>query len=341
MIFMSRVQAGRPLPCRVPASALYPATAPRHSFALEVPHGHVLHVDDCGPADGTCAVVLHGGPGSGGSPLLRRFFDPARFRVIAIDQRGAGRSRPRGATAHNRTAELLDDLRRVRAHLGIARWLVVGGSWGATLALAHALHEPQAVAALLLRAVFLPHADGIAAFFQDSAGQAPAAWARFAAAAPAHERHDMLGFLARGLQAEATDGGALRRRLALAWWQWEHTLGGGAGAADTPGSAALAALVDRYRVQSHYLQHGCWLDRPPLLERLAALPRVPTLLLHARDDRICPPDAAQAVHARIAHSRLHWVDAGGHDPAAPAMAAAMVAALDGYARHGHFHGGAA
>lgn len=318
----------------MPARALYPATAPRHSFALEVPHGHVLQVDDCGAADGICAVVLHGGPGSGGSPLLRRFFDPARYRVIAIDQRGAGRSRPRGATTHNRTSDLLEDLRRVREHLGIVRWLVVGGSWGATLALAHALHEPQAVAALLLRAVFLPRVDAIAGFFQDSAGQAPAAWARFAAVAPVHERHDMLGFLAAGLQTGPVGGGALQRRLALAWWQWEHTLSGGADAANKPSGEALAALVDRYRVQSHYLQHGCWLDRPPLLERLAGLPRVPTLLLHARDDRICPPPAAQAVHAHIAHSRLHWVDAGGHDPGAPAMAAAMVAALDGYAHTG-------
>lgn len=320
----------------MPASALYPATAPRHSFALKVPHGHVLQVDDCGAADGICAVVLHGGPGSGGSPLLRRFFDPTRFRVIAIDQRGAGRSRPRGATAHNRTSDLLEDLRLVREHLGIVRWLVVGGSWGATLALAHALHEPQAVAALLLRAVFLPRAEAIAAFFQDSAGQAPAAWARFAAVAPAHERHDMLTFLASGLQAEPVDGGAQQRRLALAWWQWEHTLSGGAEAADTPSGEALAELVDRYRVQSHYLQHGCWLDQPPLLERLAALPRVPTLLLHAHDDRICPPAAAQAVHVHIPHSRLHWVDAGGHNPAAPAMAANMVAALDCYAHTGAF-----
>lgn len=322
----------------MPASPLYPATAPRHSFALEVGHGHVLQVDDCGAADGICAVVLHGGPGSGGSPLLRRFFDPARFRVVAVDQRGAGRSRPRGATAHNRTADLLDDLQRVREHLGIARWLVVGGSWGATLALAHALHAPQAVAGLLLRAVFVPRADAIAAFFQDSTGRAPSAWARFAALAPAHERQDMLGFLARSLHADAADGGARQRQLALAWWQWEHALGGAAGAADSPDGEALDALVDRYRVQSHYLRHACWLDRPPLLDRLAALPRVPTLLLHARDDRICPPQAAQDVHACIAHSRLHWVGAGGHDPAAPAMAAAMVAALDGYARTARFDG---
>jgi proline iminopeptidase len=339
----------------VQADLLYPAVPPRRSLMLPVSHGHVLQVQDSGNPDGMCALVLHGGPGSGLSPLLQRFFDPARFRIIGIDQRGAGRSQPRGSTAHNTTAELLEDLRRVRAHLGIARWLVVGGSWGATLALAHALDEPDAVAALLLRAVFVPSAEDIAAFFQDTAGRASAAWTRFAAVALASERDDMLGFLHRCLQADPAQGiGERRRELALAWWHWERAMTGASAAptvaepagvepavadpaaATEPAGEALAALVDRYRVQSHYLLHRCWLDAPPLLDRLHALPRVPTLLLHARDDRICPAQGAQAVHARIAHSRLQWVDGGGHDPAAPAMASAMLTALDGYARHGHF-----
>ncbi|MDH6594126.1 proline iminopeptidase [Variovorax sp. TBS-050B] len=325
----------------LPSTGLYTDPPPWRTDALAVSHGHVLHVAQSGNPAGLCAVVLHGGPGSGSSPLLRRFFDPARYRIVAIDQRGAGRSRPRGATAHNRTADLLDDLRHVRGQLGIARWLVVGGSWGATLALAHAASEPKAVAGLLLRAVFVPCADGIADFFQDRAGRAPAAWERFAASAPADQRHDMLGFLARGLGARGDGSGdaAEARRLALAWWRWERTLAGGMPAPDDnePGAEALDALVDRYRVQSHYLLQRCWLDAPPLLDRLHALPRVPTLLLHARDDRVCPPEGAQAVHGRIAHSRLQWIGEGaGHDPAHPAMARAMVAALDRFAGHGDF-----
>jgi proline iminopeptidase len=318
----------------------YPALPPRRTHAIPVPHGHVLHVEESGDPAGLCALVLHGGPGSGCSPLLRRFFDPARFRVISVDQRGAGRSRPRGATAHNRTADLLEDLRLVREQLDVPRWLVVGGSWGATLALAYAGFEPQAVAALLLRSVFLPRTEEIEAFFQDTAGRAPAAWARFAAVAPPDRRHDMLGFLAQSLRhAPSSDNTEQHRRFALAWWRWEQTLAGGADAPAAgiePELETLDALVDRYRVQSHYLVHRCWLDEPPLLDRLGALPQMPTLLLHSRDDRVCRPEGAQAVHERIAHSQLRWVDGAGHDPAHPAMAGAMVAALDSYALHGRF-----
>lgn len=343
MIFMNSVEGVGAYHGHVLPSGLYPESPPLRTHALAVSHGHVLHVEESGDPAGICALVLHGGPGSGCSPLLRRFFDPARFRVISIDQRGAGRSRPRGEIAHNRTAELLEDLRMLRERLEVPRWLVAGGSWGATLALAYAGFERQAVAALLLRSVFLPTSEEIENFFQDTPGRAPAAWARFAAVAPADQRHDMLGFLARALQQAPSAGSAqLQRQLALAWWRWERTLASGMSVAPAeidPEPEMLDALADRYRVQSHYLVHRCWLDAPPLLDRLGTLPQVPTLLLHSRDDRVCRPDGAQAVHERVAHSRLRWVDGAGHDPAHPAMASAMVAALDSYAQQGHFGDG--
>lgn len=323
----------------VTLTALYPPTAPLRTQALPVSDGHVLHVEESGSADGIVALVLHGGPGSGCSPLLRRFFDPARYRVICVDQRGCGTSRPRGDTAHNTTADLLRDLRALQRHLGLDRWLVVGGSWGAALAIAHACDAPQAVTGLLLRAVFLARADDTDWFFQGARAALPDAWHRFAAAAPAECRGDLLAFLSKAFMRADSDE---CKRLALAWWCWEQAMArpvtgvGGESTPEPPAGNALNMLIDRYRVQIHYLRHSCWLSQPSLLERCVQVPAVPTLLLHGLQDRICRPEGASAVHARLPHSRLAWVDAAGHDPTHAGMVAAMVTALDAFATHGHF-----
>lgn len=293
------------------------------THALPVGDGHVLRVQEFGSPQGRPALVLHGGPGSGCTPLLRRGFDAARWRVICVDQRGAGGSTPRGTTAHNTTAHLLADLRTVRAALGVDRWLVAGGSWGATLAVAHAADQPQAVSGLLLRASFLGRRADIAWFFDGARALRPAAWARFAAAVPAADAAAIAQAFAQADEAES-------RRLAAAWWRWEQALALGTDDAD-PDAAALPALADRYRVQSHYLAHACWLEAPTLLERCEAAPRVPTVLLHARDDAVCRPEGALALHARLPHARLHWLDGGGHDAAHPAMQAAVAHALADFA----------
>lgn len=312
----------------MPAAPLHPDTPPLRTHALPVGDGHVLHVQEHGHADGLPALVLHGGPGSGCSPLLRRFFDPARFRVICLDQRGAGLSTPRGAIVHNTTDDLLGDLRRLREHLGIASWLVVGGSWGAALAVAHAAAEPQVVAGLVLRSSFLARAEDIAAFFTPVGPGERDAWERFAAVAPPEARAALLPFLADGFEHSPRD---TCLALARAWWQWEQFLATGAKNTPAPTGAALDAQVDRYRVQSHYLAHRCWLATPSLLERCVAVPPVPTLLLHGRQDRICPPEGAVTLHRHLPGSELRWLDGAGHDPAHPAMAAAMVEALDRWA----------
>ena len=294
---------------RVPPSSLFPDTPPYARHALDVGGGHVLQVQEFGRADGIAALVLHGGPGSGCSPLLRRVFDPARWRIVCPDQRGAGGSRPRGGTAHNTTDDLLADLRRIRAHLGIERWVVVGGSWGATLALVHAADQSEAVAALLLRASFLARREDIDAFFGPLS----------------------LDELAASL--DSSDAGE-RERAALAWWRHEQALAGTT--ATEPAGESLSAQVDRLRVQAHYLQHGCWLQSPSLLEHCEAVPKVPTRLIHARDDRVCPPEGALALQRRLPHATLQWVDGAGHDAGHPAMVAAVMGALASYAETGTF-----
>ncbi len=284
------------------------------AWVLPVSGGHELAVTEFGHRDGRPVVVLHGGPGSGSSPALRRGFDAAHWRVICMDQRGSGRSRPRGVVEHNRTDLLVDDLRALRERLRLPGWVVCGGSWGATLALAYAAAEPQAVQALLLRATFLGRDEDIASFFAGSPGLALEPLAR-----------DLLDGR-REAQAAA----------AQAWWRWEQRQATGRNDAPALQGEALAFQVDRLRVQAHYFRHGCWLRERTLLARCAEVPRVPTLLLHARDDRVCPPEGAVLVRERLPHARLQWIEEGGHDATHPALVAATTAALAHYAAHGDF-----
>ncbi len=283
-------------------------------FVLPARGGHELAVATHGHANGRPALVLHGGPGSGCSPALRRGFDPAQWKVICIDQRGSGQSRPRGGVEHNTLDGLLEDLCSLRHHLGLDGWVVCGGSWGATLAIAYAAAEPQAVQALLLRATFLGRDEDIEAFFAGSPGLTLDTLAA-----------DLLG-----------PDAAARERAAQAWWAWEQWLGQGRTDLPPLKGEALAFQVDRLRVQAHYFSHGCWLRERPLLARCAALPRVPTLMLHARDDRVCPPAGAVLAHERLPHARLRWQASGGHDAAHPALVAATTAALAHYAATGDF-----
>jgi proline iminopeptidase len=297
--------------------------------AVPVTGGHVLHVQESGSEWGLPALVLHGGPGSGCSPLLARFFDPTRYRVLCVDQRGSGASQPAGAIEHNTTAHLLLDLRVLRAELHIGRWLVVGGSWGATLALLHAIDAPGAIAGLLLRSVFLARDEDVERFFALHTDAGRAYWEGLAADP---ESRSLVAALAQLFQSGTTDG---QQACAQRWWQWERQRAGLQAEGPVEG-AALDALVQRYRIQSHYLHHGCWLRQRPLLSRCAAAPRAPTLLLHGTQDEVCPLHGAIALQRCLPHAVLRRIEGVGHDLAHPAMVQAMVSALDEYAAQGRW-----
>ena len=222
---------------------------------------------------------------------------------------------------------------------------MVGGSWGATLAVAHAADAPDAVAGLLLRASFLARDADIAGFFERTTASSPAAlaaWDALAALLPQAAGQPLLPAITQVMAVQPAGDGwpHQQRQLAAAWWAWEQALAAGTAsespADPAPAGPALDAQVARYRVQSHYLQHGCWLQSPSLLQLAARLPPVPTLLLHGTADHICPPHGAQALHQALPHSRLQWVAGAGHDPSHPAMAAAMLAALQQAAATGGF-----
>jgi proline iminopeptidase len=314
----------------VPSRDLYPDQPLLRSHDLALPGGHRMHVREWGHPQGQPALLLHGGPGSGCAPFLWRSFNPARFRVIAPDQRGAGLSTPRGGILHNTTTDLLADLRELRQLLGIERWLVVGGSWGATLALAHALDAPEAVSGLVMRASFLSRHEDIHRFFQLPPAGLEVAWQHFHDSVAPPPGQTLLTALHAGLclQGDADRAGA----LAQAWWRWERSLARGMAEQATLAGDALQAQVDRLRVQAHYLLHACWLDAPSLPARCAAQPLpMPVQMIHGLQDRICPPETARVLHAALPGSTMQWIAGAGHDPTHPAMVDAMVTALDAWA----------
>lgn len=320
----------------LPPDALYPPLEPYAADGLEVGDGHRIYYEQCGRADGLPVVFLHGGPGSSCSPRHRQLFDPQRCRVILFDQRGCGRSLPRGALHGNASDKLIADIEQLRRHLDIERWLVVGGSWGAGLALAYAAAHPAACLGLVLRGVFLGRRSDLDWFFQQAAQLLPDAWATLAQQAPPAARGDLLCWLSAGLQGDQPQEALARAR---AWEAWEAALSQRQCVlprAELPGDAAAAALVDKYRVQSHYLMNGCFWGDIGLLERARGLISVPTAILHGRLDWICRPQAAWELHRSLPGSRLQWVDGCGHNPFEPAMAQALAQAIRHYATHGQF-----
>jgi proline iminopeptidase len=255
-------------------------------------------------------------------------FDLRRWRVVLFDQRGAGRSTPRGALSNNTTQDLLADVERVRAALGIERWLVMGGSWGATLALLYAARHGDVVRGLLLRGLFLARRIELDWYFGGAAALRPEAWQRFAALAPATARP-----LWRWLAAQRKGW----PRIADAWRRWDHAL---IAHGDPPPLDATERrrLAAKYRLQAHYIARGFDLRANAVLHAVARLRPIPILLLQGRDDLVCRPDGAWLARGAQPNCRLQWIDGVGHDPYAPPMLAAARTALRTFARHGDFRG---
>lgn len=330
-----------------PASslALHLRDEPFAFGTLDVGDGHELYFEQCGKPSGLPIVFLHGGPGSGCSVRHRQMFDLERDRVVLFDQRGCGRSTPRGSVHHNTSAHLVADIERLRVHLGIERWLVVGGSWGAGLAVAYAAAHRTACLGLVLRGLFLGRASDTDWFFQQVAQLLPDAWNALAEGAPEFERTQLMQWLAKGVNSADPQAAQMAAR---AWAAWEQAVTDrrtpSVAPAPLAGDAAQAQ-VDKYRIQSHYMVNDCFWGDASLLQRAATLtnqpdlPNLPIALLHGRLDWICRPSAAWELHCALPHSRLTWVDGCGHSPFEPAMARAMTNAISHFAIHGQFANG--
>ncbi len=311
---------------------LYPPGAPYARDWLAVSGGHRLYFEQWGNPDGLPTLVLHGGPGSGCSPAMARFFDPQRYRVILLDQRGAGRSEPPGRREANTTALLLEDLETLRRHLGLERWLLLGGSWGGTLGVLAAAAYPQAVSGLLLRNPFLARQADLDWFFDGARPLHDEAWQGWRQLGAPETAGAMLPWLEQRFKQGSP---AEVQALTLAWSRWENTLARSEGA-PLPPMEALPRLAEKYRLQLHYFCRGCFLETDAVLAAAGKLEGLPVHLLQGRIDHVCPAPGAETLQRRMPGSSLQWIEGVGHDPYAPAMAAATVAALDHFAREGRF-----
>jgi proline iminopeptidase len=310
---------------------LYPPLQAHDHGWLDVGDGHELYWETAGNPLGLPALFVHGGPGAGCTADDRRWFDPRRYRIVLFDQRGCGRSRPPGRLAANDTAHLVADIESLRRHLRVGRWLLFGGSWGATLALAYAQRHPARVHALVLRGVFtatqrerqwLYGASGAAAL-------EPAAWRRLVAAVPGAGQTDLLRVIAARLHCGDRAGQAA---AANAWLQWEQDLMDSEAPEDHPGDAqpvhdASCALA-MARIGVHFARQAFFLGEAQLLHNAARLRAVPGVIVHGARDRVAPPAAAQALHAAWPGSRLCIVEQAGHASSHPGMAQQLVAATD-------------
>lgn len=305
---------------------LYPPTDPFDQRMLDAGQGHRIYFEQCGNPDGVPVVVLHGGPGGGCSPAMRRYFDPEHYRVILFDQRGCGRSRPHASVMNNTTWHLVDDIELIRKTLDIDAWIVFGGSWGATLALIYAEAHPSRVRNLVLRGVFLMTQAELDWFYGGGAGKFwPEVWSRFEGLIPEDERGDLIGAYHRRLFSGDV---AMETRFARAWSSWENALASihssGAGG-EAPGDYARAFA----RLENHYFTNAGFLEFDgQILAHAGRIKHIPGTIVQGRYDMICPPDSAYALSKAWPLAELKMVRNAGHALSEPGISAELVRTMD-------------
>ena len=316
-----------PFTSDAPMREMYPDIEPYRTQHIAVDARHTLRVDECGNPDGLPVIFLHGGPGAGLAIYHRRFFDPARYRIVLFDQRGAGQSTPFANLTDNTTWHLVADIEKIREQLGIERWVVFGGSWGSTLGLAYAQTHPERVLGLVLRGIFLCRPAEIRWFYEDGGASwiLPEKWQRFIAPIPPEERGDMMEAYWRRL---ISDDESVRLAAAQAWGAWE---GGGITLAESPETEASFAApeiaVSLARIEAHYFRNNCWLEPDQLLRDVAKIRDIPATIVHGRYDIICPVKSAFDLAAVWPEADFHVVLAG-HAASEPAIVDQLIQATD-------------
>lgn len=312
-------------------SKLFPEIRPNRHFHLPTEPPHEIYVEECGNEAGIPVVFLHGGPGGGCEPVHRRYFDPEIYRIVLLDQRGCGKSRPHAELERNDTQGLINDLEQVREELGIEQWVLFGGSWGSTLALLYAESFPDRVLGLVLRGIFLGRRQDVQWFYQSGANRVFADyWVEFEAMIPECERGDMVAAYYQRL----TGGDEIARMAAAkAWAAWE-----GRCATLYPNKTTRAFFGDPHvalalaRIESHFFFHNVFLQPNQILRDSYRLRKLPGVIVHGRYDMVCPLENALALHRVWPGAELVVVPGAGHAASEPGIQEALLKATGELAR---------
>jgi proline iminopeptidase len=312
----------------------YPSIKPYNSGYLRVSPVHEIYFEESGNPRGKPVVFLHGGPGGGTDPKMRRFFNPKRYRIVLFDQRGCGKSKPSASLVDNTTWHLVADIEAIREHLKIDRWQVFGGSWGSTLALAYAQKHPQRCTELVLRGIFLLRRTELTWFYQDPLGAAsmfPDLWEQYLEPLSEEERQDCMQSYYKRL---TSDNRATLLEAARAWSIWEGALSYmklNSNYVKRFGAPEFAAAFAR--IECHYFVNGGFLDRPDqLLEDVPKIRHIPAVIIQGRYDVVCPVRSAWDLHKAWPEADLRIVSDAGHAAFEPGIARELVLATDRFSR---------
>jgi len=309
---------------------LYPPIEPYKDEYLKVSQIHTIHYEECGNPRGKPVLFVHGGPGGGIETVYRQYFNPEKYRVILVDQRGSGQSTPHAELRENTTQHLIADMERVREHAGVERWLVFGGSWGSTLGLAYAQAHPDRVSGLILRGIFLCRDEEIRWFYQDGADRIfPDYWEQFLAPIPPGERCDLLQAYYQRL---TSDDPAVRQEAARAWSVWEGS---------TSKLLFDEKAVSRFgqdefslafaRIECHYFVHNAFLEENQLLRDIEKIRHIPGVIVQGRYDIVCPLTSAWDLHRAWPEAAFHVIPDAGHSITEPGIVDRLVEATDRFA----------
>ena len=311
---------------------LYPEIEPYRIGWLATGGPHELYYEESGDPKGRAAVVLHGGPGGATNPTMRRFFDANRWRTVMFDQRGCGKSRPNASLEDNTTWALVEDIERLRKHLGVEKWTVFGGSWGSTLALAYAVTHPERVEGLVLRGVFLLTQRELKWFYQDGASMLfPDAWERFKAPIPKAERGDMIAAYHKRLTHSDRK---VQAEAAAAWSQWEGDTISIRGPEARPSKFNEVDFAVAFaRIECHFFANkGFFLQDGWLLKQVEKIRKIPGWIVQGRFDVVTPLDSAWALHKAWPEASFNIVWDAGHASTEPGVIDGLIRATDEAAR---------